>query len=215
MEDLIEYPSLILIVGKSKSGKSYLVRYLMYHACVESSPPKFQFGIVFSSTKFNKNYDFICGGKYVFDRFDMNLLDNYLTNLSKLKPIPPNFIILDDMLGIINWYDPRMLRLIACFRHTNTTLFICIQRANKVGTLVRENCDRCFMFHPNNAATIDVLHKDFGQKIKKADDWRDFIYEQTAEPYSCLVYKDNEKDPKKQFVRFKAPEQIPKFEIVY
>ena len=65
-------PFEMLIVGKSKSGKSHLTKYIIaYYLSQSSYYENFNSVIVFTKTKFNQNYDFI-DSKWIYTRFDPN-----------------------------------------------------------------------------------------------------------------------------------------------
>ena len=72
----IEIPSLILINAPQGSGKSHLIRYIMY-----MNRKKFDYGIVFTNTLFeDDSFDYV-NKKYVHPEYDPNAL----TSLMKIQ----------------------------------------------------------------------------------------------------------------------------------
>ena len=90
-------PRIVVCVGKPRSGKSNAVRYFLLKNILNKK--KFKFGIVFTRTKFNDDYNYI-PEKYIYTEYKPELLKKYMNGLEKLKKktgvIPPNFVIMDD-----------------------------------------------------------------------------------------------------------------------
>ena len=103
---MLELPCLIICIGSSKSGKSHLIKSLIFDHSINHDNG-FKFGLVFTKTKFNQNYDFL-PDDYVIENFDMKILtkflnklvDTYKNNTKKKKPIPYFFIIFDDICSL-------------------------------------------------------------------------------------------------------------------
>ena len=111
INEIIKPPCLIVVAGKSKRGKSYLIKYMLTMLCLNK---KFKFGLVFCKTKFNCGYDFIEDNKVV-EGYNEDVLKNYLQTLQKYGEenpltrkqkelgiktnIPPSFIVFDDIIG--------------------------------------------------------------------------------------------------------------------
>src|SRR5216683_2495704 len=67
-------PFNMLILGKSKSGKSYLSRYFITnYLSKQNIYDRFNYIIVFTKTQFNNNYDYI-PIQWIYSRFDPNIL---------------------------------------------------------------------------------------------------------------------------------------------
>src|ERR1700678_4112711 len=92
----IQIPSIIILAGKPKSGKSYLIKYYMYeHRNV------FDFGIVFTKTKFDDGYNYI-SSKFIHPDYDESIIISLMKIQEDLvkKGIKKNaFIIFDDCLS--------------------------------------------------------------------------------------------------------------------
>ena len=92
---------LMIMVGKSKKGKSYFLRYLLTDRL---SSGKLKWGLVFTKTKFNGDYKFL-PDKRVTQGYNENTLLKYVDNLKNIKEdngtIEPNFIVFDDLVGVL------------------------------------------------------------------------------------------------------------------
>src|ERR1051325_1533826 len=106
MERIFSLPNLIFIVGSSRSGKSYLVKYLLQSA-LKNKILGFKFCLVFCASKFDRfdksAYTYL-PDKYVLPYYSDEALASYLGQLEKQslkskKPIPNNIVIFDDCIG--------------------------------------------------------------------------------------------------------------------
>lgn len=109
----LDFPSLILLVGSSNSGKSYLIQYLLKMGCLNN---KFNFGMIFTATKYNQDFNFL-PDKFVISGYNEKVLKQYLAKLeayAKSHPVtfqqkkqgiysnvPHNFVVFDDLIGLI------------------------------------------------------------------------------------------------------------------
>src|SRR5438094_277496 len=111
-------PTSIIAAGTSKSGKSWLIRWLLKLWCMNA---KFELGLVFTGTRFNGDYTSFLPGKYVIDGFDENILYAWLEKMKKLDDrtadeiddgvkctIPHTFVVLDDILDQMNLRSKKM-----------------------------------------------------------------------------------------------------------
>jgi hypothetical protein len=81
IEPLFSVPHFVTFLGRPKQGKSHCMRWLLSQAL---SKKVFKFGIVFTNTKTNGDYDFI-DDKYVIQGYDENILQTYLDFLEDTK----------------------------------------------------------------------------------------------------------------------------------
>jgi hypothetical protein len=93
--DLSGKAKCIVCVGACGKGKSNSIRYILLKNMVDRK--FFQFGLVFTRTKFSEEYDFL-PDKYVIDGYKEDVLRKYLDKLKKYKKehkeVPPNFVLL-------------------------------------------------------------------------------------------------------------------------
>lgn len=223
--------SLLVFVGKQRSGKSYAIKSLMSQ--YQKSQP-FEFGVVFTRTKFNHAYDYV-SDKRVYEDFSVEKLMKYIEGLRTInerkkkekKVMGPNFIIFDDLMGVIDWYDKRLINWIGTFRHTNTTIFLAIQYlAQGTSTVVRECTNAAFMFNTSNLDSQKHLYIFYGQQMpgtKVVDKFEIFQKtmkaitesENEEDDHQCLLFQANKKTPEKSYCAWKADPVADDFKMKF
>lgn len=189
-------PCFIVLIGIPKSGKTYAVKSLM--AQFQKHQP-FAFGIVFTGTKFKNAYDFL-PDKRVKDGYSHEKLLAYIDALKKKekesgKENKPNFIILDDLMGVAEWNDKRIVNWVANFRHTNTTVFLTAQRlAQGSSTTVRDCTDMAFIFNGNTFSSQEHLWNAYGQAMPGKTKGEKFDLFQEVIKAVTMCEEDNEED---------------------
>jgi len=203
-----------LFVGKSKIGKSHLMEYIvkrMYHE------GKFKFGLCFTGTKFNSGYDWL-PDKYVYEGYSEGRLQQYVKSLEttiKTKgKVDASFIILDDLVGLLesntNWFS----NFISTYRHLNCTVLIAVQYLNKnIPPTIRENIDYAFMFFSQTKLTQDALYHAFGGLFPKRQDFINCFHSGTQGAYNALVYLASEKSIDSNYYIYRAPADKIKLKI--
>jgi len=221
INDIIKPPCLIVVAGKSKRGKSYLIKYMITMLCLNK---KFKFGLVFCKTKFNCGYDFIEDNK-VIEGYKEDILKNYLQALQKYGEdhpltakqrayniktnIPPSFIVFDDIIGQMDLNAGFMSEFITTYRHYNITLIVATQYLHKVPVLFREQADICVMFYQNTKKSIDACYENYGQEFDNAKKFKNFLIDKTSKPYHCLIYIEDGDDINTKYMEYKAPSNYP------
>src|ERR1700733_4551004 len=104
MEDIdFTKPRIIICLGKPDSGKTNTIKYLILKNSVDKKI--FNFGLVFTRTKFNnKDYTYI-PDKYIIEGYNEDVLKKFIAFLRDLiqKNTKFNcFIVFDDLIGILN-----------------------------------------------------------------------------------------------------------------
>ena len=160
MELDFENPQVVVCVGKPKRGKSWTTRYLILKNSVDQKI--FKYGIVFTRTKWNKDYDYI-PEEYVYDTYDSEILENYLQGLQNAEKIEPNFVVFDDQQGLINRNDPVLQNFVACHRHFKCTIFFNFQYLYGSSPLIRECTTIAILFNSKGERTLRGLYENFGQ----------------------------------------------------
>jgi hypothetical protein len=116
-----------VLVGKSGRGKSHMIKYLVFNGVKHFD---WNFGLCFVRTKFNHDYDYL-PDKKVIEGYSQDILMQYIDNLKGIKregkEIRPNFVIFDDLIGVLKSATPEFNNFISTFRHTNTNVMISVQ----------------------------------------------------------------------------------------
>lgn len=212
---------ILLMVGKPNSGKSYLTRaFFKYWA----DNHFFKFGVVFTGTKFQHQFDYL-PDECVIDGYNDLKLRNYITKLQQMTDalrkttgdkhsmLPPNFICYDDITGLLSptsWFN----NWLANFRHTNTTLIFCAQYLrsnNTICTALRSYINYAFCFEPDSLLALKALHETFGNRYEKFKRFKRDILAVTNEKYGCFMYNADEK----KYGSMRAPDNIPDFQIKF
>lgn len=207
-----------LFIGQSKSGKTYLLRYIMNYLCI--SKKMFQAGICFfGSASMSSDYDYL--PKYaVMNGFDEDKLKQWLRKLEAIKlktgKFPATFIILDDIVGMIKKSD-FLDAFMSKFRHWNITIFIAVQylKTSASGTLVRAQVNQLFAFRCESRPTIQMIHEYWGQAIGNEKDFRKKFMEQTKDDHSCMLWIEGEKNVNKNFLSVTAPPNFKSHNIKF
>lgn len=208
VDKLIKLPSLLVIAGKSKRGKSYLIQYVV---TVLGTQKKIKFGLVFCRTKFNCGYDYFPDNK-IIEGFKEDLLVKYLEKLKKYGEdhpitekqkeqgiktnIPPSIIIFDDIIGQINMNSNIFTNFLSSYRHYNISIIIATQFINKISTLFREQADIAIMFEQNTRRSIESLYESYGQEFDNYNSFKNFLKQNTSQPYQCCIFCE---DPPEEF----------------
>ena len=204
IKELFNEPNLIVMIGKSKSGKSYLARSLLTQACLKKY---FSFGLIFCQTKFNGGYDYV-PDKYVIAGYDEEILGKYLKKIEDYqnktgKKPPRSFIIFDDIMGSLKNSD-LFKKFVSTYRHYNISVIICMQYVAGLSTLGREQISFAFIFPQSTARSFKMLYESIGGDFESDKQFTKFIKEGTKEKYSCIFYDESANDLEDKFRKFKA-----------
>lgn len=151
--------SVILMIAKRRSGKSVLVKDLMYYKRKELLT-----GVAMSCTEAgNGFYGQWVPDIFVYNDFDTDALQRLvdrqkkLTRLDKVKPV---FVILDDVGFDRKTLASKLMREIFLNgRHYKITLFICLQYALDIPPALRSNIDYVCVLKANQYR--ETLYKNF------------------------------------------------------
>jgi hypothetical protein len=144
--------------------------------------------------KFTNDFKFLPDNR-VIQGYQEHTLRRYVKNLESMKEkegqIAPNFIIFDDLVGVLangtNWF----VNWISTFRHTNTHIFICVQYLtgeNAISPIMREQTDFAVMFKSRTANTLKNLYDNFGGLFPKQKDFEQYFARATSERYTAMLY---------------------------
>lgn len=204
MEPIVKPNSLILFAASSRSGKSHLIKHLLMDML---STKQVKFGLVFCATKFNGSYDFI-EDKYVIGGYNEQTLRQYIEKLKEFQSkngyFPNNFLVFDDLIGLIK-NTPYLDNILSTYRHYNITLFVTTQYINKISPLFREQATYCFMFKQHTKRSIEALFESYGQQMfDKYVEWKKYLDAFTPQ-YHALMYDSTKDSMDERFIVYKAP----------
>ena len=208
-------PRNIVLVGKKHSGKTNLLKHLLLMNTIKKK--HWKFGIVFTNTKFDKEYTYL-PDKYIIEGYDKVAFGDWKKQLIRMKKermddtIPPNFMVFDDLVGELR-DDRDFTNFICNHRHFNTSVFVSAQYLRKgVPTSLRECMDYAFLFNSKHELTLKALHEAFGQFFRRFKDFRDFFLTNTQEEFVALLYRVHEKEMETAYLQYKSPD-VSKIEV--
>ena len=208
-----------LMVGSCGSGKSNALKYWILKNSTGKNPV-FNFGIAFTGSKFDGEYSGDTGylpDDNVYEGYDEEVLERYVAALEKMKEeddeVPINFLILDDLLGILSKFDGRLLNFFANSRHYNCRIFLTSQNlVTNAASAIREVTTAALMFPSRNFLTQENLFRNFGGLFPNFDEFRAHMNDVLTEPYTGLLYKERVAHLEDNYSLFKAPDMTD-FEI--
>lgn len=199
-------PQISVFLGKPKRGKSYALRHTILKNTIDNKI--FKYGIVFTRTKFNGDYDWL-PDDYVYDDYDPQILQTYLDGLKDLPKdkLKPSFIIFDDIQGALDPYDKTLNFLNACHRHMKISIFYCFQYIYGRGStpVLRSCTTMAFLFNAKGERTLKALYEAFGQLFPDFNTFKDYYLQLTAEPYTAMLYFQDEDNIDDNYLQYQAP----------
>lgn len=204
LDILSDEPQFRTFVGAPKQGKSFLMKHLLIAAALKNI---YDFGLVFSPTKFNKAYDWLPADA-VHPRYNENVLASFIMLMRDLVENHDFdgrvFLVFDDCVGAVNWGSDLLSNLFTTFRHHKIDVYISTQYVYKVPTTVREVCDMTVMFRMTNKRSLVALYETCGQEFHgETDDgkanykagydaFRRALKACTDKKYGWMVHKKND-----------------------
>lgn len=203
---------LVVFVGKSYRGKSYFLKYLLSDRLQSG---KLKFGLVFTSTRFNDDFTSFLPSNRVIEGYDEETLKKYFDNLKKIKKnlkngkeMQPNFIVFDDLSGILENDTPFFQNFITTCRHLGTSVFIAVQYLSgkrAISTTMRQQTTHAIMFHSKMKNTTENLYNSYGQMFDTYKEFKNHYDEVTTGDYKAMLYIENEDDKDKNYIAIRAP----------
>ena len=198
----IKDDKVVVFIGKRETGKSVLVRDLLYHK--QDIPV----GTVISGTEgANSFYSSIMPSIFIHGEFTDNVVDNYLKRQKKVVKKfteegrstnidPRAFFILDDCLYDQSWTKNKNIR--AMFmngRHYKSLFIITMQYALGVPPNLRTNIDYVFLLRENYQSNRKRLYEQYAGMFPSFEVFCQ-VMDQCTENYECLVINNNAKSNK-------------------
>jgi hypothetical protein len=180
---------IICVVGKRNTGKSEIIKNIMYH---NRDIPS---GIIISPTEQgNSFYSSFCPSLFIHYTYDTLLLKNILDRQKKLikknghHPKYDFFVILDDCMfnkTEIN-KDINLRQFFMNGRHFQIFLIMSVQYIMDLSVTLRTNIDFVFAMKENNIQNIERLYNSFFGIFSSK---QLFIqaFNQITENYGCIV----------------------------
>mgnify|MGYP000029179503 CR=1 FL=1 len=213
----------IVMIGRRDTGKSYLVRDLLYHH--QDIPV----GTVISGTEAgNGFYAQHVPKLFIHEEYSSILIENILRRqkavLKQMKKEeaaygrsrvdPRTFAILDDCLYDQSWTRDKLMRLLFMNgRHWKVMLIITMQYPLGIPPNLRTNIDYVFLLREPYMTNRKRIWENYASMFPTLESFS-AVMDQTTENYECLVINNNAKSNKlnDQIFWYKA-ESRPDFRL--
>lgn len=192
----IKSDSVICMVGKRQSGKSYLLRdILTYHKSIPA-------GIVISPTEQGNHFfqNFI-PNFLIYDEYTPEIIKTFLDRQIKITKQrndeikkygssnidPRAFIIMDDCLFCTSWQNDKNIRCIFMNgRHYHIFFILTMQYCLGLSPILRANIDYIFIFKNNMIKEREKLYNHY---VGMFNDFHTYckVMDSCTTDYSCLV----------------------------
>jgi len=195
----------IVLIGRRDTGKSYLVRDLLYYH--QDIP----IGTVISGTEAgNGFYSEHVPKLFIHEEYNSAIIENILkrqrTVLKQIKKEvevykksnidPRAFVILDDCLYDSSWTRDKMMRLLFMNgRHWKMMLIITMQYPLGIPPNLRTNIDYVFILREPYISNRKKIYENYAGMFTTFESFSQ-VMDQCTENYECLVINNNAKSNK-------------------
>tara|TARA_B100001094_G_scaffold308175_1_gene340545 strand:+ start:161 stop:991 length:831 start_codon:yes stop_codon:yes gene_type:complete len=203
----IEDDKVVVLIGKRETGKSYLVKDLLYYH--QDMPA----GTVISGTEgANSFYSKMMPSCFIHGEYNESIIANYLNRQKKITKAwkqqmdstgdsntdPRGFLILDDCLYDQSWVKSKDVRsLFMNGRHYKSMFIITMQYALGIPPNLRTNIDYVFLLRENIVRNRKQLYEQYAGMFPSFEVFAQ-VMDQCTENYECLVIHNNAKSNKLQ-----------------
>ena len=209
-------PYMTILNAAKASGKSILVKYLLYIYSKD-----FSYITIISPTALTGFYAEFIPQTFIHDKYDDSIIDAVIKKQEGFRKAGKNIqtcIVLDDILADTNIrMDQRkaniMAKLYAANRHWGISLIICSQKLTSLPRLCRDNVDYCCIGRTMRSAW-DQIYNDFGNMPK--DEFYKMLENGTRD-WRFLLYKAQVKRASEHFKCFSVPPEFleKRFRLVF
>jgi len=194
-----------VFIGKRETGKSFLVKDLLYYH------KELPIGTVISGTEAaNSFYGSIVPNLFIHDAYTPEIINNTLkrqkmvikkinketSKFGKSNIDPRAFLILDDCLYDQSWIRDQNIRsLFMNGRHYKILFIITMQYALGIPPSLRTNIDYVFILRENYVSNRKRLYEHYAGMFPTFEIFCQ-VMDQCTEDYNCLVINNNAKSNK-------------------
>jgi hypothetical protein len=214
----------IVLIGRRDTGKSWLVRDLLYHH--QDIP----LGTVISGTEAgNGFYKSHVPKLFIHNEYNTVLIENVLrrqklvvkhfetekSTTGRTTIDPRAFVIMDDCLYDSSWTRDKMMRLLFMNgRHWKVMLIITMQYPLGIPPNLRTNIDYVFILREPYLVNRKKIWENYASMFPTLESFSS-IMDQTTENYECLVINNNSKSNRlnDQIFWYKADMTKPAFKL--
>jgi hypothetical protein len=201
------------VVGKTETGKSWLVRTLMFY--LRDIVPYWFF---MTHTKFNRFYLQHAPNAAIMPAIDPDFIEMILeTNAARLniRGINPYVaLVLDDIASERNiHYIQPIIRVSMEGRHHGILTISSTQRLKRLPATIRDNARYIVLFTTTNSDIIDSLYAEFGRDFRSKQDFTAFLDLHTRDHAMIIINQDPQLRGRERYFKFKSlsPEEMGDF----
>jgi ABC-type dipeptide/oligopeptide/nickel transport system ATPase component len=182
--------SKITIIGKPGSGKSVLIKHLLY-----AKKHVIPTGLVISGSEdSNKFYSRLFPDLFIYEKYKKDVVENFIKRQKLAKEHLPNgwsVLVMDDCMDDIKIFnDPLLQGLFKNGRHWNMMAIFANQYVFDFKPNIRTNIDGVFIFREPNQANREKIYKNFASIIPSYTIFCQLMNELTTD-YTC-IYINNQ-----------------------
>jgi len=195
----LRYDSVVVLMGKRNTGKSFLVRDILYHH------KNIPLGTIISpSEEANQFFTPLAPKFFIHDEYSPGLVDRVVKRQKKAvkawqkdKSLDPrSFLVFDDCMFDNSWKSDKNVRLLFMNgRHYKMLFLITMQFPLGIPPVLRTNVDFVFLLRDNLHSNRKRIYEHWAGMFP---DFKTFcsVLEQCTENYECLVIDNTVKSNK-------------------
>jgi hypothetical protein len=213
---------MMVVIGKKDTGKSFLVRDILYN-----TQKDFPVGTVISGTEVaNEFFQHMVPSKFIHDKYSPDIVMNVIKRQMNIKQKrnlaktagggsssidPRAFLILDDCLYDASWIKEESTRYVFMNgRHIDMMTIITMQYPLGITPNLRTNVDFVFILRENILGNRRRIYENYAGMFPTFEMFCSFM-DQCTENFECLVICNNVSSNKleDQVFWYKAAEHPP------
>ena len=215
--------SVVVMIGKRNTGKSFLVQDLLYYK------RDIPIGTVISATESaNQFYGNMMPKIFIHDEFNAEIVNNLVKRqkiaITKMQQQEAQFgrtnidpfayLILDDLMYDTSWLkDPTIRSLFMNGRHYKLMFVITMQYSLGIPPSLRSNVDYVFILRENYVSNRKRLYEHYAGMFPTFEIFCQ-VMDQCTENYDCLVIDNTTKSNKiEDMVYWYHADQHPAFKL--
>ena len=215
----------IAMIAKSGSGKSWVIREILYYLSKTNIPA----GTVIAPTdKMTKFFDDIVPPSFIHHEYKESIIPRVLNRQKyiieknetrkkegKKKIDPRAFLVMDDCMSSKHLWlkDPNVLSIFNEGRHYQLTFILAMQYAIGIQPELRNNFDFIFLLGEDTCSSRKKIYEHYAGIFPKFDIF-DQVFNQVTDNYGCMVLDNRIRstDIQKKVFWFKSKE-TPDFKV--